>query len=506
MTTEITRALFASKTPIYERAAWVLWIVLLMTIPITSFPLVSQYFGYSTVSPLPAVPLILLLIVWLLPYFLRGGRFPTVAVPLIVFVLIAILSSLRAPFLEIYPFKGFSVLGREVRALLTLAVGISFYLVAITLPNSDERLRKSLRWLYIGAIIMLLWSSVQVYRLPYSYNPPPVTLNNFHRLFSITNLFRDRVTGFAYEPSWLADQLTVLYLPLWLASVINGYTVFGSKSRRISVELLLFLWGCVVLFFTYSRIGLLAFTAAIAILLLFGSWRWIDDQAERRSSGGRWSKGQWKIILWFCLILIIVIFTVGVVSLAALTNERIRGIMSVDLQSILNSERLPVIYNLANHLEYAERLLYWISAFLIFSRYPLIGIGLGNMGFLFRDVVPAFGYYLPEILMILRPGRVAIANTKSLWMRLLSETGLLGILSFMSWNVVMAISSLTLVREWKGIFAVIGLAGALAITAFLFEGFSLDTFALPQLWIIMGFLSAAVTLRQSRKEQMEPIQ
>jgi hypothetical protein len=44
-------------------------------------------------------------------------------------------------------------------------------------------------------------------------------------------------------------------------------------------------------------------------------------------------------------------------------------------------------------------------------------------------------------------------------------------------------------REVK---AVIGLAGSLALLAQLVEGFSLDSFALPQMWVILGLVTAAI--------------
>jgi hypothetical protein len=42
--------------------------------------------------------------------------------------------------------------------------------------------------------------------------------------------------------------------------------------------------------------------------------------------------------------------------------------------------------------------------------------------------------------------------------------------------------------------SVLGLAGVFALLAQFFEGFSLDTFALPQLWIILGFLVSSQLL------------
>jgi hypothetical protein len=43
----------------------------------------------------------------------------------------------------------------------------------------------------------------------------------------------------------------------------------------------------------------------------------------------------------------------------------------------------------------------------------------------------------------------------------------------------------------------IGLAGLLSLVAQVFEGFSLDTFALPHLWIMLGLVTAVASLRSS---------
>jgi len=54
-------------------------------------------------------------------------------------------------------------------------------------------------------------------------------------------------------------------------------------------------------------------------------------------------------------------------------------------------------------------------------------------------------------------------------------------------------------KRGKGVITIFGVAGLLAILAQVFEGFSLDTFALPQLWIMLGLLTAAISL-MSRSE------
>jgi hypothetical protein len=474
-----------------EAISWFFWILLLVTIPITSSPLIARFTGETPVSPLAGVPLLLLAILWLVPYLLGGGRLPKFALPFLAFLGVVLISSLRAPFLEIYPFKGNTVLGREVRSLITLGMGACFYLIATSLPQTESRLRASLKWLYLGAFFLLIWSTVQAIRLPFVDNPPPLELARIHQYFSIRDLFRSQVTGMAYEPSWFADQLVVLYLPLWLGSFVKGFSVFGLNWKRVTVELILLLWGSVILFFTFSRIGLVGFIASIAVLLMVGSWRYLDELARRKSVNSRWSKGQLQGIYVASLFLILLLGISVVVVLAAQTNERIREILSINLESIIKSDRLPPIYNLVNNLEYAERLMYWISAFLVFSQFPFLGVGLGNAGFFFRENVPAFGSYLPEVLHILGPEQVTFSNPKSLWMRLIAETGFIGFTLFATFLIVLALGAIR-ISKGKGIAAGIGVAAGIALVAQIFEGFSLDTFALPQLWIMLGFLSAVM--------------
>jgi hypothetical protein len=492
MATKLQTLNFSSNKNL-DRAVWGLWVLLLVAIPITSFPLIARFTSESIVSPLSGIPLFLLVILWLVPFLLRRGKLHRSALPLIAFVIIALLASLRAPFLEIWPFKGISVISREIRAVITLGIGFNFYLVSSTLPRSSTKLPQSLRWIYLGGFLMLVWSTVQVLRLPYSFNPPPLSLTRIHHLFSIRDLFRDRVTGMAYEPSFLADQLTILYLPLWLGSVVKNYSVFNFRYKRLTVEAVMLIWGSVVLFFTYSRIGLLAFAASIGLLVFVGSTRFINRFSKSLQDRIQLPIRRIRTIAWTALVFLFIGAMLLTVFLAANTNERIYDMLTRDFVEVFESDRLPSIYNLTNRLEYAERLMYWINSFLIYSRYPFFGVGLGNAGFFFRENVPAFGTYLPEVLFILGPVEVTIANPKSLWFRLLGETGLVGFFTFMVWMVLMTAGAIKTAKK-SGFTSVIGLAAGLALIAQILEGLSLDTFALPQLWIMMGFLSAVLFL------------
>ena len=68
-----------------DQLAWWLWLALLVTLPITSFPPISEAFGRSTVAPLAIVPLIGLLAIGVIPRIVREREFPALAMPLLVF-------------------------------------------------------------------------------------------------------------------------------------------------------------------------------------------------------------------------------------------------------------------------------------------------------------------------------------------------------------------------------------------------------------------------------------
>jgi O-antigen ligase len=492
----------------HRKLVWFLWCFLLVTIPVTSFPWVAKFTGRSVVSPLSGLPLVFIACVWFVPWLFIKGRLPNIVLPVMVFAGVALLASIITPFLEIYPFLEQVPVDRSLRALITLAAGLFFYLVASVIPRTEKEIRSSLRWLYVGGIVMLLWSSIQgVYALQNiakdftGLRLVPSIVERIHRFFSIRDMFATRVTGLAYEPSFLADQLVVLYLPLWLASVAVKRSAFSSKRSAFSIELGLSLWGIVILFLAQSRIGLITAFAILGTLGLAGAW-----QIAGRLAGRLYLKGarprepedihaspRWFRSLLFIgfMFLMCVVMIAGVV-LAAQVDPRVEELFEINFAGAFVQYDEP-IYAISSRLAYAERLMYWTSGFRVFSTYPILGVGLGNSGFLFLNTVPSFGYRLPEIISIAN-GSPQFPNPKNLWIRLLAETGVVGFSVFVVWLLLLALGAWSLLKKGKGLSAIIGLAGLLALLAQVFEGFSLDTFALPQLWIMFGLLTATISL------------
>jgi len=105
--------------------------------------------------------------------------------------------------------------------------------------------------------------------------------------------------------------------------------------------------------------------------------------------------------------------------------------------------------------------------------------------------MPAYGYNLEEIRYIVGPETNSFPNPKNLWIRLLSETGIVGFSVFFVWLLLTGLKALSLSKQVDAIYVMVGVSGLIGLTAQVIEGFSLDTFALPQFWILPALIAAA---------------
>jgi uncharacterized membrane protein len=97
-----------------------------------------------------------------------------------------------------------------------------------------------------------------------------------------------------------------------------------------------------------------------------------------------------------------------------------------------------------------------------------------------------------------------LLNTKSLWFRLLAETGIIGFAFFLAWLYVLVLSGIKLNQHTSRLLKTVGMAGIMVIIGLTIEGFSIDSFAMPYLWVSTGILSAAFNLGE--KKELETVQ
>lgn len=486
----------------------VAWVAIFVLMPITSLPLLSRLAGGTSVAPAAFLPLIWLVLFWFIPYLIKKGTIPRESIPYIFFISIAIIASAAAIFLNVPPFKDVSVSHEEIRSILTLSVGAAFYLVTASWFSRDQsRLAFVLKWINGSGILVILYAAVQAFFIFRFQSNYPGILLKFQRLISTRDLFIGRITGFAFEPSWLAHQMNLLYLPFWLGATISGTSAHRFRLWKISLENILLLIGVVVVFLA-SRVGTLAILLVLALLGLYANvllGQWVHKRVLARffhfSSAVK--KGI-RILLPFVLVVVFIgVYILGAVGL-------VYGLSHVDTRLARffqpqSQEQLKALfqnpYTLFNYLEFAERYVYWVGGWNIFNLHPILGVGLGNAGFYFQNQLPAYGWSLPEVMDAYYRS-AELPNIKSLWVRLLAETGVAGFSAFIAWFYVLFRLSWFIRLSKKPLFRMIGWSGLFVLVAYIIEGFSTDTFALPYLWVSLGIVSAAGALMRISSEEI----
>ena len=153
-----------------EKWMGVLWGLVLLTVPVTSFRWLPSVMGKTHVRPLAFYPLVLLVPV-LFIYLLRtkSFRWPSPSAPLMGFILIALISTLVGGLYAPLDLRGQTYWGWALRAWLSLTIGMGFFWVSVLLSRTEDFLRKSLPWMYAGLTLTIIWGLVQALALNTSW-------------------------------------------------------------------------------------------------------------------------------------------------------------------------------------------------------------------------------------------------------------------------------------------------------------------------------------------------
>ena len=463
------------------RKAWAwaresLWALLLLGLPISSFAYFPKAIGGAAqVRPFALYPLIVLSVAVALPALFRR-RLPLSAAWLGLFVLVVLVASVGFVFRDVPPINGVQPSSRVVRGLITLVIGAAFYLTVALFPRSKDDLRRTLRWLYAALTWALAWGTFQVgYVLTHSYRWY-LTANRMQHWISSRDLIPRRISGPAYEPNWFASQLLLVFLPWLLASVLTGRSVFRWRWRWVTVELLLTGWTFAVLLFTYSRAGL----AAAGGLVVLAVFLWPSPRFS-------W-KARFAVLGGFAVLAAAALLVLG------LTNPYFAR-----LWTALGKPLEHYVYMLGMQ----GRFSYWQAAYDVYRRHPWLGVGLGNFAFYFSQTVhPAPLGLDHELLKVLLPGSgYGVVTPKNLYVRLLAETGLIGFIVFMAfWQSVFQ-EGVRLLASQESEAAFWGLGAVLGFAALFLFAVSFGSFAVADMWVFLGLVTAAALIY--RKEPLQ---
>ena len=137
-----------------------LWVVLILLIPFTSLPAASKILHSEMVAAPSIIPLILLAIFWFLPNSWKN-KLPISSKPIIIFFIVSILISLFSYFLPIPIQKSFNLVTNGVEGIISLLIGISFFLVAAQYIDSEKKLRLTINLIIISFIPLFIWCLLQ---------------------------------------------------------------------------------------------------------------------------------------------------------------------------------------------------------------------------------------------------------------------------------------------------------------------------------------------------------
>ncbi len=482
-----------------DLATRVAWVLFLVTLPVTSFPFLPPIFGgEALVRPLTLYPLTFLIPLVVIP---RGVKrtLPRTLLPLLAFALIATASSLLSlgRGIDAIPSTlaiGVSVTERITRGLLTLGIGCGFYLAVALTPESHEDLRATLRWIYLGAIMALTWGSLQAFYILHFDQGWFDLLSQIQSYISSRRLFIERISGMTFEPNWFAEQIILLWLPWLFASALWDYSAFRWRWRRLTVEWLLLGWCVLLLPFTFSRAGVLnLIILSVLSLLLFRPFKQAEYPKDAEEPVRRRSLG-WALNLLILVVLVAVL--VGIIFLVGTKSTFFARIWEYWEQEDAN------LAGYLNYIGFAPRLIYSQTAVNIFQAYPIMGVGLGNYAFYFEEMLPYRPIALvPEVLHVVTQmsGRIRLITAKNFFLRLLAETGMVGTVVFLSFIIANLGSALFLRLSPRREPRFWGSAGLIGLIALGLSTLTFDSFAFPNMWVLLGLITAATRIESQRK-------
>jgi len=458
-----------------EGAARFLWGLVLLTLPVTSFRYMPDFMGRTLIQPLAFYPLGLLIPV-LLVLFWRARRIPLPANfnLLLAFLLFALIGSLLGALYAALPLRGAQYEERVLRGWLSLLIGLAFFFAAFWMNRSEKDLHNSLNWIYASLALTIAWSLVQAVAVNTSLIPRNL-VNQIQLLFSVRPLLVRRISGFAYESAWLADQIVIFYLPWVFAAFFTGRRLF----KQGWLEPVLIFLSLAVLVFTYSRGGL--FSAALCLLAVFilmgrplirRARAWL---ARPLSAPGLWL----RLGLLFAIVLTLV------AAGAFLSRyEYFSNIWA------LGNQEDPLGYLV--DIGAGQRLAYATAGYRVFAEQPLTGVGLGASGLYLLPKYPDWSVLIPEVARQLSPDSNLIPNTKSLYVRLLAETGLPGFWLFVVFFVSFLAIILRMHASGTPFLRFVAVAGLFGWFGIALRNLTQDSFTIPIMWVMLGMVVGLV--------------
>ena len=411
-----------------DHAERLLWVSLLVAVPISATPLLP--FGSGTLArPLAAFPAALLLLIAAFRVLIlrqKPALTPDGFALLGVFSAYVLVSGLAlASLAPPDMFKGQTPMDSFLRALVTWAIGLAFYVTARLHIRSDRDIRQAHNLLFIGMTASVTFAAIQVAAI--------VAQGDTLRVVqAVTDLFavhydglKSRAQGMTFEPSWLASQIIVFLMPALIASSISRQDFVGVAAGRGHALRLLCGYAIAIggLLCSGSRFGLVCMVAMLVLGGLIAAKR-----------------GRMLVATGFVAVLaaggggLALMSGLGAGAGAAYVVGPVSYLAdSADFGTVENGLAADV----SDTLTVAARIAAAEAAGDMWFDHPLFGVSLGNDYRYFGKYAPDWAFTTgiftegaKEGEGWLDPNSPEKGNAKNLFLRLLAETGLVGFLLF----------------------------------------------------------------------------
>ncbi len=461
-----------------------LWASVLVALPVTSFRYLPFLGSDTQVKPLSLIPAAVLFLALLLRclrerrLILWNDHFQ----PLLAFILFAIVASAVGFLLAPVDLYSYTYSGRMMRAWLSFGVGLIFLVISVYMNQDKQDLNFTIKWIYVGLIAEVAWSLVQFFEIFIVQFPQ---LDMIQKTVMMAGLPPNRrISGLALEPSWLAAQVITIYLPWALAALLKNYDIGVSRKGLIAI-----LGSCLfLLIFTYSRGGILITVLAVALTCIIAGWgslrhgwQWFISPFNSKEL----LKNKSVDVGLRLLIALAILISLGGGTFILSKNQY--------FAKVWQSNKTTLTEYLID-ISAGPRLAYSWAGWTIFEQHPLTGVGLGAAGLYLIKALPDWAHFnIPETSLLLSPENKTYPNTKNLYTRLLSETGILGFWSFIAFYLLLLGKILYSLRSKQKELTFLGAASLLSWLAIIMLGVTQDSLAMPIIWIPLGILIGIVT-------------
>jgi len=359
--------------------------------------------------------------------------------------------------------------------LHTLAwILLSFYYVYSYIQTKKDII-VTLKTLLVSLLFLVFYGYIQIYSI---YNSESMVFNIYMKLQKILNyswiemvegynlipqiLLHKRVILTNQEPSITAYALQTIFFPFLIASIIFKTSIFKDHYMA---NILLFIITLPILIFTFSSAGFIVLVIQLVIfsILIF----YFDSTNIKRKI--------YILLITFFLMLIVFIF---------MTTQTFRINLEVALKKILMSG--------SGEGSAATRYGTIIAGIKEFIDFPVFGVGLGNSKYFLANYIPQWA--LNSELITYIQTKFALVP-RSLWVRILCETGIFGTIPLVYFIVTLTRSYIFELKKSNNKFVLFLVCSYIIyIISFFFHGFNLVAFFLVFQWAMLGFFVSAIDI------------